>query len=63
MSSWIMVLELHKDSNGMFLYHSISNDILIVNPIDMSMCSNYKYLHVFSYVCGGLMCIIMGLKI
>jgi hypothetical protein len=54
MDSWIMVLELHKDSNCIFLYHSIFK-CLIVNPIDMSMCNNYKYLHVFSYVCGGLM--------
>jgi hypothetical protein len=48
-----MVLELHKDSNYIFLYHSILK-CLIVNPIDMFTCSNYKYLHVFSYVCGGL---------
>jgi hypothetical protein len=55
-------LELHKDSNCIFLYHFILK-CLIVNPIDMSMCSNCKYLYVFSYVCGDLMWIIMGLKI
>lgn len=53
MESWIMVLELHKDSNFIFLYPFIFK-YLIVNPIDMSMCNNCKYLHVSSYVCGDL---------